>query len=861
MIPINIRKYSLDRFFVKISLILIVQLIFFGCNVVKKVPENKYLLTENIIYVNGKETKDKKLYNYLNLKPNQTLLKYPLRLGIYNLSKEKADSLYIDRLNANPKKKAFLEKLLSKKQTNRLVARKKDFNNWLKNAGEAPTVVNTLKIEKGQKKLEAYFWNRGWFNVNSTYDIIPGDSLKAKVSYFITTQKPYTVDSISLNISSTVADSIYQQNRNKSLLKPNQQYNTDKLEAERNRITNDFRNKGLFHFERDFIKFEADTINTNKKVNLTLNISNRPVTNNDTTGKVPYKVHPISKVKIYTNDNFKNQTEKKLDSTSYNGFQLYSYDKLKYEPKAITDVVFIVPGEIYKDSLRTITYNSLNNLGVFKYPTINFSEDPDDPENKALIASILLTPRKKYAVGFEFDVSTSVIQDIGLGFGGSLLTRNVFRRAETFEISAFGSIGSSQDIAEDGDEFFNISDIGIDAKLSFPRILFPFSVDRLIKKSSTPKTEITIGVSTQKNIGLDKESVTGSFVYKWNPTKTFTNQFDASSLQYVRNLSPDNYFNVYTNSYNTVNDIATTVLNSDSNLLDSEGDLTINEGGTDTFINNALAGSYATLDNDDLDELEGVAERKQRLVEDNLILSSSYSFVNDTRSNLYDEDFSRFRFKIESAGLLLNIAADVSNTVLSENNTLELFGVEYSQFVKFESEYIKRWQIDRKNVIAVRGFGGIAIPYGNSNSIPFSQSYFGGGSNDLRAWTAYSLGPGTSGGDNEFNEANFKLLFNLEYRFDVFGALKGALFLDGGNIWNVLDQFEDDETVSFSGLEDFKNIALGTGIGIRYDFDFFVLRLDTAWKLHNPDEDLTNKWFRELKLSKTVFNIGINYPF
>ncbi len=827
---------------------------------VKKIPDDKYLLTENIIYVNGKKTKNKKLYNYLPLQPNQTLLNYPLRLGVYNLSKENADSIYVDKLNANPKKKLFLEKLLSKKQTNRLVARKKDFNNWLKNTGEAPAIVDKLKIEKGQRKLEAYFWNRGWFNISSKYNIIPGDSLKAKVAYHFTTLKPYIVDSIDVNIKSHIADSIYKKNSHNSLLKSKKPYNTDQLDAERNRITKDFRNQGLFYFERDFIKFEADTINTNKKVNLTLNISNRPISNNDTTSTVPFNVHPISRVKIYTNDNFKNQTEKKLDSTYYNGFELYSYGKLKYEPKAITDVVFTVPGEIYKDSLRTITYNSLNNLGVFKYPTINFSEDPDDPNNKALIANILLTPRKKYAIGFDFDVSTSVIQDIGLGFGGSLLARNVFRRAETFEISGYGSIGSSKDIAEEEDKFFNISDLGVDAKLSFPRILFPFNIEKFIKKSSTPKTEITVGISTQRNIGLDKESVTGSFVYKWNPTKIFTNQIDALSLQYVRNLSPENYFNVYTNAYKTINNIAQTTPEVDSNLLNGDGNLIIEEG-TDEFIRNALSGNYNSITNTNLNEIESVSERKQRLTENNLILSSSYSFVNDTRSNLYDEDFSRFRFKVESAGLLLNITADVTNTVLNENDSFELFNVEYSQFVKFETEYIKRWQIDAKNIIAIRGFGGIAIPYGNSNSIPFSQSYFGGGSNDIRAWTAYSIGPGISGGENDFNEANFKLLFNAEYRFNVFGALKGALFVDGGNIWNVLDQFEDDETVSFSGFKDLKNLALGTGIGIRYDFDFFVLRLDTAWKLHNPDEEIENQWFKELKFNKTVFNVGINYPF
>ena len=849
------------NFSVKISLILLLQFIFFGCNVVKKVPANKYLLTENIIYVNDVKTTNNKLYNYLNLTPNKKLLGYPLKLGVYNLSKDNADSLYIEKLKRKPKKKEFLRKFLSKKQTNRFVTRKKNFNDWLKNAGEEPKLVNKTLIKKGQKKLEAYFWNKGWFNISSSYKIIPTDSLKAKVAYYFNTQKPYIVDTIDVNIASKVADSIYHKHAFKSNLNEAEQYNTDQLELERNRITKNFRNNGLFHFERDYIKFEADTIDTNKKVNLTLNIANIPSIDDVVNEPISYKVHKISKVKIHTTSNFKNKNSAIIDTTYHNGFELYSHGELKYKPKAITDVVFTIPGEVYKDSLRTLTYNTLNNLGVFKYPTINFEEDPNDEKKEDLIANILLTPRKKYAIGFDFDVSTSVIQDIGLSFGGSLLARNVFKRAESFEISAYSSIGSSSDIAEEGDNFFNISDLGLDAKLSFPRILFPIKVEKFIKKSSSPKTEITIGINNQRNIGLDKESVTSSFIYKWKPTKAFSNQFNLFDLQYVRNLNPGNYFNVYTNSYNTVNEIAQDVLDSSNTLFNDNGDLSINNGSVDSFINSALRGQFNGLNDNDIDDIASVEERKERLTEDNLILSSSYSFIKDTRSNLYDENFARFRFKVESSGLLLNLAANLSDSVLNENGSAEIFNVEYSQFIKFETEYIKRWELANKNVIAFRAFSGIAIPYGNSNSIPFSQSYFGGGSNDIRAWTAYSLGPGTSGGENEFNEANFKLLFNLEYRYDIFGALKGALFVDGGNIWNVLDQFEEESNVSFTELNDLDNIALGIGTGLRYDFDFFVLRLDAAWKLHNPDENRAEPWLRELNFSKTVLNVGINYPF
>src|SRR5690606_2277881 len=139
------------------------------------------------------------------------------------------------------------------------------------------------------------------------------------------------------------------------------------------------------------------------------------------------------------------------------------------------------------------------------------------------------------------------------------------------------------------------------------------------------------------------------------------------------------------------------------------------------------------------------------------------------------------------------------------------------QYIKTEFDYIKHWDLGKKNVLAFRSFFGIAIPYGNSNSIPFSKSFFAGGTNDNRAWTAYRLGPGSSDSNNEFNEANLKLAFNIEHRFNIFEDIYGALFIDAGNIWNALDNIED-EKATFTSLNDLKDIAIGSGFGLRYDF-------------------------------------------
>src|SRR5690606_1983777 len=210
--------------------------------------------------------------------------------------------------------------------------------------------------------------------------------------------------------------------------------------------------------------------------------------------------------------------------------------------------------------------------------------------------------------------------------------------------------------------------------------------------------------------------------------------------------------------------------------------------------------------------VRSISERKNRLSENNLILASSLTFTRSTRYNLDDQDFYTLKAKLESAGNVMSLIAKNKR----DDGTKTFLDIAYSQYVKAELDYIKYFKINNKQVFAFRVFGGIAIPYGNANSIPFSRSYFAGGTNDNRAWQSYRLGPGRSGGTNDFNEANMKLALSTEYRFNVAGPCNLALFVDTGNIWNVLDNVDDPE-MTFNGFSSLKDLAVGSGIGLRYD--------------------------------------------
>ncbi|HBC04001.1 MAG TPA: hypothetical protein DC015_07360, partial [Aequorivita sp.] len=743
--------------------------LFFSCNAVKRVPEDKYLLTENIILVDSVKIKDAGVYSQLAQKPNTSipLIGIPLGLHIYNLADPQPDSTYYRWLHKNPKREERLIKLLSKKQVDQIDSSYVGFNEWLQKSGDAPAIIDEQKIQKSMERLKRWYASYGYFNDEVDYKIEPNEKKKkrAKVTYFVKKHQPYFVgDSIVEKISSPVVDSLFQDTKSKSFIVSGKQYTANDFVNERDRLTIQFRNSGLYHFEQEYVGFEADTVNTGHKANITYIIPDRKITQGDSTYTVPFKVHSIKEVRIVTDYSYENRDATFQDSISYNGYKLFSYGKMRFRPKAITDAISIIPGNIYKDIDRKLTYNQISDLRIFKYPNISYSEVAADSTGRLLNSTILLSPRDRFTLGVDFDAYTSTIQQFGISFSGNMIFRNIFRGAEILEISGRGSLGSSKDAADSESKFFNISEFGGDVKLTFPRIIFPINTEKLIPKYMSPSTSVSFGASLQNNIGLDRQTISGIYNYRWKPSKILTYQVDLLNLQYVRNLNVENYYNVYKSSYNRLNEIAQS-LNYDFNNPNTNPTLEIPDE-TEDFILDVLNQNIAA-DTDTFDEVLSIAERQARLTENNLIFASNITLTRDTRENINDNNFSRLRLKLESAGNVLSGISSLAGSQKNSAGNYRALGVVYSQYIKPEIEYIKHWDIDGKNIIAVRAFGGIAIPYGNSNSIPFTRSYFAGGANDNRGWKAYDLGPGSSGSILDFNDANFKLAFNAEYRFTI----------------------------------------------------------------------------------------------
>ncbi|WP_291128228.1 BamA/TamA family outer membrane protein [Flavobacterium sp. UBA7682] len=841
----------------KISLFILIGLIIFGCDSTKRVPDGKRLLTKNDIYVDDKKDNGEDITNQLYQKQNSSILGYRLRLNLYNLAKPKSDSLFKDKMIKNPKRYYRKAKWLSKKQVKRLGESflYSGLDDFLRKTGEAPVVLDTSSTRKSIRRLKSYYYNRGYFDVTAKYKIDSVDQKKVKLKYDINTGKPYIIDSISANISSKPLDSIYELRKRNSFIKTGQRYETSNFNEEKKRITEDFRNNGAFRFQQNYVNFDIDTIGKKHKPNVYLNIDDESIRTEDSITTKPFELYKISKVNIFTDHSPTNPNAAIQDSVTYNDINLYSVNKLKYRPKALTDGIFVTKGNYFSDFRTSVTSRYLSNLKVFNYPLIQYVEDPT--QKNSLIANVYLTPRKKYTFGFSTDFTHSNIQDFGITGNTFLGIRNVFNGAETFEIGFRGNIGSSKDLANPNNTFFNISEIGVDAKLNFPRIFLPFKTDKIIPKTMIPYTTLSVGYSKQTNIGLDKQNFTSSLSYNWTPKRNTTFKFDLINIQFVKNLNPSNYFNIYKSSYNTVNEIAQSypTVNpahfEDGNLRIEDGVLSFFDDVGDGLVPVTLADAKSLL---------SIVERRARLIENNLIFASNVTFTKTSKKDLFDNEFYAIKAKVESAGNVLALIAKASEQLKNQNGANTFLDVEFSQYIKTEFEYIKHWDLSRKKVVAVKAFGGIAIPYGNSDDVPFSRSYFAGGTNDIRAWQSYSLGPGASGSFLDFNEANMKLTFSAEFRFNIFQKLNGALFSDVGNIWNVLDNTEEEDYI-FNGLKSLENIAVGTGFGFRYDFNFFIIRLDLGFKTYNPALEENERWFREIRFNKSVLNIGINYPF
>jgi len=835
----------------KIFIFFLLTLFLSACSSVKRVQDSQFLLTQNTITVNEKKNTNTDLNELLVQKPNSKTLGLPLSLYFYNLGDNTKPKKPSEWGKTKPKTYNFLKNIFSEKQSISYAKSMIGLNNWFLKNGQSPIIVNDDKIKKTINNLNAYHKNNGYFRVNVSSKKELLKNKKASINYIINTGRPTFLDAIITKIKSPVLDSLYQSKKASSYLKTGDQFIETNFIKEAKRITNLFRNSGIYHFtESDLGYYNIDSANTNNyKTNVDLVIfdKKRVLKTNGEYVLKPYYIQKLRKVTVFTDYSFTEKDSPYLDSINYQGINFLAHKKIKYNPKLLSESIFIKPNEVYADSLRNLTRKHLKSLRNFKVTNIKY--ETVDSLNNQLDVSIFLTPLDKFSLDLETELTHSNIRDLGVSAKFSIVNRNIFKGAEIFKLSFLSSFFNASQDANKEERFFNSWEIGADMSLEIPRFVAPFGINKLVPKRMSPRTMFTLGTSIQQNIGLDRKTVTALIDYKWQYNSKKTIQLDVFNTQYVRNLRIGNYFDIYNSEYIKLNSIAKEFFNDPDYNLERQQE-------TVSFMRNVFNDSNFQSNNlDSYRNNLNILDRYNIITSDFLIPTIAYSFTYNNQRDFRDNNFSFFKIRIANSG---NIGGLLSNKK-DNNNRKTIFNIPLAQYFKTDIEYKKFWEIDDSSVIGFRSFIGAIIPYDNS-AIPFTKSYFAGGSNDIRAWQTYDLGPGSRNSGLEYNIGSLKFLTSAEYRFDLFGSLKGALFVDAGNIWDITNSIFAEEEATFNGINSVKDIAVGSGFGLRYDFSFLVFRLDLGFKMHEPYLE-SNKWFRNYNFSNAVYNIGINYPF
>jgi len=824
----------------KLSLFFFLFILFAACNSTKHVAENEHLLRKNYIYVDSVRNKSDELQKYVLQKPNPRFLGLPFGLYFHNLGNHQKPKTAKEWGQKNRVSYHFIKNVFSEKQSIAYANTLIGLNNWFL-AYDEPVILNKGEITKTGNNLLAYYKTQGFFDASIKTVVV--DSLKPKkatVGYYIKPGKPTFLDTISVKIESPVLDSIYKNALQTSLLKKGSQYKNQTFIDEAKQIIKLYRNNGIYHFAENYLGFYVDSTRKDYKTNVDFIISGeRIIEENGTYINKPFKVQKIKEVSVITDYSFLKKEKTYKDTISYKGIQFIAYDKVRYNPKYLAESIFLKPGDIYKDTLRNLTRNHLKSLKNFKTTSIKFEALND----KALKMKILLTPIEKYTLGFETELTHSNIRNIGTSAKFSITDRNAFRGAELLKMSLLGSWFNSNN--GPGWEF------GGDVSVEIPRFVAPFGLSKLVPKEMSPRTLFSIGTSVQKNIGLDRQTFTLLSDYKWQYNAQKTIQLEVFNTQYIQNQNIDKYFNVYSSEFinlkNVVLELDPSFVFPDDETLPQVALNKMRAIATD----NSLQISNPTEFNNNLN----ILNRYNIITSDFLIPTIAYSYTFNNQTNFKDNGFSFFKVRIANSGNILGLLSNTKNA----NNKKTFLDIPLAQYFKTDIEYKKFWDVSGNSVIGIRSFLGAIITYDNS-AIPFTKSYFAGGSNDIRAWQTYELGPGRRNTGLEYNIGSLKFLTSLEYRFDIVAKLKGAVFADAGNIWDITNSSFVDREAKFNGISSLSDFAIGTGFGVRYDLNFLILRFDIGFKTHEPYLK-ENKWFSNYNFSSAVYNIGINYPF
>ncbi|NOY37848.1 MAG: BamA/TamA family outer membrane protein [Chlorobi bacterium] len=682
-------------------------------------------------------------------------------------------------------------------------------NKWLRRVGDEPVILDTIGILKSSDQITTYLQTHGYFNTVVNDSVIKRKK-RAKVIFSVYPDKPYLVNRINYNINDSVLAPLILEDTLNSLVKKGQPFEVDVLKNERKRLEKVLRDSGFYAFSRENIRFLADSSIGRQRVNLSLIIE--PVRAGKRTSdiNVRYRIRNVYFFVDYDpQSSLKNPVTyyAALDTLFEDGYYYVSESRPAFvKRKVIRQANYIRPGSGYSLQNVELTRKHLSGLKVYKFINIYFTPAGNHEAGERIIdCHIQLSPvmQQSYAIEVE---GTNSSGNLGGALNLQYQHRNLFHGAEIFRINLKQSIEA---LAQEQRGIKQIIGSAVETELTLPQFLFPvINTERFIKKYN-PKTNISFSYNYQRRPDYTRTIFAGLMGYNWMSSK------------YVSHIVSPLNINAVHLSYIDPSFLA---------HLD-----------TTTY----LAFSYRDV----------------------FIPAGSYSYIYDNQRLGRTTDRLYMRFNAEFAGNLLHGVYKLFNAQADSLGSYHILGLQFAQYVKTDFDIRYTAVINDANSVVFRGFAGIGIPYLNSRALPFEKQYYAGGANGIRAWQVRSLGPGSYVVKNTrfYNQtADMKLEANMEYRFKLFWVLEGALFLDAGNIWAV--NREDDRAGALFRLNTFMDdIALGTGLGARFDFNYFLFRIDLGMKLRDPSIQEGSRWIyasRPYHFSRDfAVQVGIGYPF
>ena len=683
---------------------------------------------------------------------------------------------------------------------NRYVNSKSKFGRWMMNHFAAtPVYVSTVNPKVRSSVAHNALRNYGYFRNKVSYDTIPmPNPRKAKISYHVNPGPVFHLDTVSYMPFYPQADSIIRANMNASLLKQGEPFSVQKLDAERSRLLKEFRNNGYFYYRPSYISFRADTIMVPQKVQIQV----CPLPETPAQAKHPYYLGN-TRINIYKYNKYQLTDSIKLGGLTYAYSNTNEKRPLKF--RAIMPNIFARKGDLYQQANHDLTLQKLTDMDIFSSVRLNYVPRDTTLSNNTLDVVISAMLDKPYDAEFEGKITNKSNNYVGPGISFGMKKRNAFRGAETLGLNVWGSYEwqTGAHMEENG-PLINSFEYGATASLTYPRLLF-FGLGKKLWRKCISSTNFELNARwVNRAQYFSRVSLGASVSYTLQRGKNTKHEFTPFSLNY---------------------------------------DLLLNS--TDKFQNiiNENPALYISM-------------------RDQFIPSMEYTFTWTKQKNRQQQTL---KLNVKESGNVTSGIYAIFGKGFNEQGK-ELFGVPFAQFVKASAQYTRLFPLTTRTSLATRVFAGIVYSYGNATTAPYNDLFSIGGANSIRAFAIRSIGPGMyhparSTYSYIDETGDLKLEANIEYRFPIIANLYGAAFVDAGNVWLIREN--ENQPGGKLRMSDFgKTIALGTGVGLRYDLDFLVLRFDLGIGIHAPYDTGKSGYYNMPSFGKSLgYHFAIGYPF